>query len=62
MARRARDTSHAKAGNPPSIRTPQSEIRNDAQDLLGIAKVLQDDVRAGRAQLLDAVIPRRNGD
>jgi hypothetical protein len=35
------------------IRAPQSEIRNDAQDLRRIPKVLQNNVRAGGSQLLD---------
>ena len=42
------------------IRSPHSEIRNDSQDLLRIAKVLQHHVGAGLAELVDAMTAGRD--
>src|SRR6185503_763177 len=48
--------------HPKSIRNPQSEIRNDAQDLSGVAEVLQYDVGPRRTEVFDGMASRRHRD
>ena len=45
-----------------AIRSPQSEIRNDAQDRVRVTEILQHDVGSRGAQLLDAVAAGRDRD
>jgi hypothetical protein len=48
--------------NPQLIRNPQSEIRNDAQDLCGVAEVLKYDVGPSCTEVFDGMASRRHRD